>query len=613
VLTALGLFYTERFSAVMDAHLEQTIKLPGELMNRQLLRYESVEDKSVMIELVGEEYMDAMVVGADGRIYYASNPSMVGESVFDTPETSIDLLTKSHEPHLLRKPDAGALISVTPLIAYEGAKPFFHVYIKADIKETSARKGRIAALFILGSAICVILTSLAIIGFSRKYVIHPIRDLKKSADALRRGEQDVEIPMDRKDEIGDLAASFTAMNEAIKQKIQELEAANSVVRKREQRLAAFIQAIPDLIFIIDKDGRYEDVHSADDSLLFMDMNQLKGKLLHEVLPKHTAAQFMNAIHETLETGETQTIEYSMPVSAGTLWFEARTSRIGDTTAYQGTIWLVRDVTYRKKMEQRLTLAKEEAERVSTRLRELDDTKSALVSSASHELRTPLTSLLGFSQLILKNFSKHYWPLAKGNHKLLTKGAQIIENLNILIHEGNRLTRLITNVLDLNKIEQGLTDWREDSIDPGDLARKAISSVSGQFHNNSALTLVTDIADNLPNIVVDSDRMLQVLLNLLSNAAKFTPSGTVTLRVFVSNNTLRYEVTDTGPGIAPHEQEYIFDAFHQAGDTIPSDVKIRGAGLGLAISRDIISHYHGNIWVESQLGQGSTFIIELPLN
>ncbi len=176
--------------------------------------------------------------------------------------------------------------------------------------------------------------------------------------------------------------------------------------------------------------------------------------------------------------------------------------------------------------------------------------------------------------------------------MLTKGAQIIENLNILIHEGNRLTRLITSVLDLNKIEQGLTDWREAPVNPGNLARKAISSVSGQFHSNSVLTLVADIADDLPTIMVDSDRMLQVLLNLLSNAAKFTPAGTVTLRAFVSrNNLLRFEVTDTGPGIAPREQKHIFDAFHQAGDTIPSDIKTRGAGLGLAISRDIISHYH----------------------
>lgn len=615
VLTSLGLFYTERFYHEVDRQLEKSIRLPGELMNRQLLRYESVEDRNVMVALVGEEFLDALVVGADGRIYYSHNPGIAGESVFDLPQFSTEFLSNTNmENKLLADHEKHTLTFITPLVAYEGAKPFFHVYIKADTEGTTARKGRITALFIFGSAFCVLLTSLAIIGYSRKHVIGPLRELKENADALRLGASEVDIPVERKDEIGDLASSFTAMNESIQQKIKELKEANVDIREREQQLAAFIQAMPDLILVINHEGRYKDIHTSDDSLLLKEMAELKGKLLHDVLPNSTADQFLEAIHKTIETGATQTIEYSLSVPAGTLWFEARTSRIGDDPTLKETIWLVRDVTYRKQMEQRLMLAKEEAENVNIRLRELDETKSALVSSVSHELRTPLTSLLGFSKLILKNFSKHYWPLAKGNPKLLTKGAQIIENLNILIHEGNRLTRLITNVLDLNKIELGVTDWREDTINAGDLARKAVSSVSGQFHSNDKLRLVTEIAQDLPEIVVDADRMLQVLLNLLSNAAKFTPSGIVHLRAFITDeHRLRFEVQDTGPGIDTQEQERIFEAFHQVGDTVPSDDKPRGAGLGLAISRDIVNHYNGAIWVESFVGHGATFIIELPLD
>ncbi|QJB55415.1 ATP-binding protein [Pseudodesulfovibrio sp. zrk46] len=613
VLTSLGLFYTERFSHEVDANLERSIKLPGELMNRQLLRYESVEDDSVMKALIGEEFLDAMVIGADGRIYYSNNPGVVGESIFPHPDITIELLTVTTTTPVLIRKDDNTIVSITPLVAYEGAKPFFHVFIKADTKETAARKGRITLLFILGSAICVMLTSLAIIGYSRKEVIAPLVELTESADAMRRGE-DVTIPIHRKDEIGKLATSFNAMNEAINQKIHELEEANEAIGKREHRLAAFIQAMPDLVFIIDKDGRYEEAYSSDEGMLLDKPEDLKGKLLHDVMPKDMADRFLETIRLALETGETQTIEYNLSVPSGTIWFEARTSAIGGSEEVQGSVWLVRDITYRKEMEQRLTRAKEDAERVSRRLRELDETKSALVSSVSHELRTPLTSLLGFSQLILKNFSKHFWPMAKGDHKLLTKGAQIVENLNILIHEGNRLTRLINDVLDLNKIEQGHTDWRKEIVHPGDLARRAVSSVSGQFHGRRNLTLITAIDDELPDIEVDSDRMLQVLLNLLSNAAKFTQFGTVTLKAFVTDlNRLRFEVIDTGPGIAPRERERIFDAFHQAGDTVPTDDKARGAGLGLAICRDIVTHYHGSIWVESEVGEGSTFIIELPLD
>lgn len=615
VLTSLGLFYTERFSAELDRFLEDNIRLPGELMNRQLLRYESVGDHEVMTELVGEEFLDGMVVGADGRVYYAYDPELVGKSVFDVPNVNPTLLSDSTTTHLLlRDPDGDAIVSITPLMAYEGAKPFFQVYIKAGTQAVQASKLRIAVLFILGSSICIFLTSLAIIWYTQRNVAKPLRDLQGSADALRRGELDIEISTDREDEIGSLAASFTAMQEAIKQKIGELETANLNLEEREGRLQALIEAFPDRFILLDWAGRFLEIYAANNENVFLDTSDMSGNLIHEVHNKNLADKALDVIRRTITTGESQEMEYYLKGPEGKIWFESRTARVGDKDGEDGkVIWVARDITYRKEMERRLTRAKEDAESISMRLRELDQTKSALVSSVSHELRTPLTSLLGFSKLILKNFSKHYWPLAKGNHTLLTKGAQIVENLNILILEGKRLTRLINDVLDLNKIEMGHTEWREDRINPADLAHKATRAVSGQFDSNPELALVTRIGDDLPDIVVDMDRMLQVLLNLLTNSAKFTPAGMVILQVTApATGLVRFEVSDTGPGIPAHEQERVFDVFHQAGGSGPADDKPRGAGLGLAICRDIIKHYNGTIWVESEPGQGATFIFELPV-
>lgn len=614
VLSSLGLFYTERFSNEIDRYQEDTIRLPGELMNRQLLKYESVADRDVMTELVGSELLDAMVVGAEGRIYYAYHKHLVGESAFNHPDEARDLLTNiDTESLLILRPGNDTIVSITPLVAFAGAKPFFYVYVKASTKEAQTRKRRIGIFFVLGLTLCVCLTSVLIIAYTRRHVTQPLRELQETADAMTRGVHDIHIHVGRKDEIGDLAQSFAAMNEAIKKNIHELEGANAVIGKREERLAAFIEAMPDLVFILDSHGRYEEIYAPEDNLLYADAQRLKGQLLHDVMPKEYADRFLTVVHKSIETGTVQTLEYELLVQSGKAWFEARVSSFGETAETLGTVWIVRDITYRKEIENKLTTAKEEAESVSQRLRELDQTKSTLVSSVSHELRTPLTSLLGFSKLILKNFATHFWPLAKGNHKLLTKGAQIVENLNVLIHEGNRLTRLINDVLDLNKIEMGYTEWREEQINPADLARQAARAVSGQFDNNIHLTLVTQIDDNLPDIVVDIDRMLQVLLNLLTNAAKFTPEGMVTLSVGRTElGFLRFSVADTGPGIPANEQQQIFEIFHQVSDVGPSDDKPRGAGLGLAICRDIVEHYNGTIWVESEVGTGATFIIEMPL-
>lgn len=612
-LTSVGLFYTGRFFSEVDQQTKAAVQLPGDLMNHQLLRYESVSDTEVMTKLVGEEFIDGIVMGLDGRIFYASKPELIGKSAFDLPDITADLksMTNLEATTTLHQAD-NTIVAISPLLAFKGAKPFFLVYIKAGTLNSQTRKRDIAVLFIFGSISCIILTSLAIIGYSRKQVTIPLAQLRESADAMRRGESGVRLPLGRTDEIGSLTYSFAAMHQAIQQKIDELKESNRISGEREQKLDAFINAMPDMVIILDQEGRYQEIYAPQEDMLYKSANDLKGKLVHDVLPRATADKCMEAIRMSIETGTVQSMEYGLDVPTGPVWFEARIASIGDKSGFLGSVWVIRDISYRKQYEERLTQAKEKAERVSARLRELDQTKSTLVSSVSHELRTPLTSLLGFSKLILKNFAKHFWPLAKDDHKLLTKGAQIVENLNILIHEGNRLTRLINDVLDLNKIEMGYTEWREERVSPADLAFRAAKAASGQFDSNPKLTMVTNIDTDLPDIMVDPDRIIQVLLNLLSNAAKFTPEGMVTLTAKRTEaGMLRYEVADTGPGINEEEQERIFDVFHQASDIDPASDKPSGTGLGLAISRDIVAHHNGTIWVESELGAGSIFIIEMP--
>jgi len=614
VLTSLGLFYTELFSHQIDEYLESSIRLPGELMNRRVLRYETVADTDAMADILGDEFLEGLIVGEDGHIYFASDPDHVDKSIDDIPNVDSSLFANNSQK-LIRTTEAGrpVIISITPLSAFEGAEPFFHVYIKAGVNNARNAKLRITLLFILGSAFCIILTSLAIIGYSRRHVTAPLSKLTKNADALQKGKLDVEISIDRQDEIGRLADSFSNMRDSIARQIAELENANESISRNEQQLNALIQAMPDLLLVLDKDGRYQEIYTSQTNLLAADTAALKGSLLHENLPEDVANSFLTAIQTTLETRTVQSIEYELTIPIGTRWFEARLAPINYTDGRQDCIWLVRDMTEHKDLETRLLQSKEELESANLRLTELDQIKSALVSSVSHELRTPLTSLLGFSKLILKNFSKHYWPLAKDNHKLLTKGSQIVENLNILIHEGDRLTRLINDVLDLNKIEMGYTEWRKEKITPNELAKRALDAVSGQFGNNPALSLVSDVADDLPSLVIDGDKMLQVLLNLLTNAAKFTSEGVVTLKIYSPfTEVVRFEIADTGPGIAPEEQERIFERFHQIGHNDPAGDKPHGAGLGLAICREIVAHHNGSIWVESVLGHGATFIIELPV-
>ncbi len=253
------------------------------------------------------------------------------------------------------------------------------------------------------------------------------------------------------------------------------------------------------------------------------------------------------------------------------------------------------------------------ESANRRLRDLDKMKTMFVSSVSHELRTPLTSILGFAKLINRDLAKSFWPYADGNKNLERLRTRIEDNLDIIIHEGDRLSRLINDVLDLNKIESGRMQWRDIELEPSELIKQAVRALSADFKTKTDVDLLTDIPDSLPRIRIDPDRLSQVLINFLSNAAKFTDKGSVTVRAFpTSNGALRVQVQDTGMGIPKGDLNKIFEKFHQVAYENILHEKPKGTGLGLTICKEIIEHYNGRIWAESTPEKGSLFIVELPV-
>ncbi len=270
---------------------------------------------------------------------------------------------------------------------------------------------------------------------------------------------------------------------------------------------------------------------------------------------------------------------------------------------------------RKVSERTRDLARKaaELERANENLREQDELKSAFFSAVSHELRTPLTSVLGFAKVIQKEFTRHIDSRCAQDPKLERVCRRIKDNLSIIVEEGARLTRLINDYLDLSKIESGRVEWRDQDIDVAQLLETARETVAGGFAEKPDVSLRLAPPQEPFAIHADPDRMLQVLINLLHNALKYTERGEVEMTaVNAGRGRVRITVRDTGVGVPGQDLKKIFNKFHQAsrGDTIIGDAK--GAGLGLALCREIVSHYKGRIWAESTVGQGSVFSVELPL-
>lgn len=235
------------------------------------------------------------------------------------------------------------------------------------------------------------------------------------------------------------------------------------------------------------------------------------------------------------------------------------------------------------------------------MREIDRLKSQFLANMSHELRTPLNSIIGFSRVILKGIDGPITELQQ-------------QDLTAIYNSGSHLLSLINDILDLSKIEAGKMELAFDEVNITDVTNSVLSTMIGLV-KDKPVELKREIEADLPTVRADAIRVRQVMINLLSNAAKFTDEGNIVVHVGLrpnpaGRNEIQVSVTDTGPGISEQDQNKLFQPFSQVDDS-PTR-KTGGTGLGLSICQHLINMHGGRIWVESQVGKGSTFYFTLPL-
>lgn len=257
------------------------------------------------------------------------------------------------------------------------------------------------------------------------------------------------------------------------------------------------------------------------------------------------------------------------------------------------------VVYSHRLEQKsreLESATAELREANERLKELDKLKDDFVSTVTHELRTPLTAIRAFTEILLDEPD-----LAADKRRRF---------LGVITKEAERLTRLINEVLDLAKLESGKADWAESRIDMKEVISDTLAAMDQLFKEKS-IRVEARLPEYVSSVTADLDRMIQVMLNLLSNAAKFcaATNGRIEISLYERDGSVQVDVSDNGLGIVAGDHEAVFSKFYQAGDA-PSD-RPRGSGLGLHISRQIVTHFGGRMWVNSRAGAGARFSFTLP--
>lgn len=447
---------------------------------------------------------------------------------------------------------------------------------------SQALRSTLLTLAIPAAAIVMLLALVAIIA---RILLDPLAAVATSARQISAGSFEVTLPRGSRDEIGDMVRAFREMITAVQRRQREAADALARAERDHRRLQATIETVPVGLLIVDAGtGRVVLQNRAADPLL--------GRQ-----PEGDAARlaYWDAFRVTTREGA--------PV---------RLLEWGASRVLRGDVVVGEELVVRQGEGREVPILvsaaplREEDGRVSgavvafqdiTSLYEVDRLKSEFVSIVSHELRTPLTSIKGAIQLLLDEGRG-----ADPDHLML---------MNVALANTDRLVRIINDILDISKIEAGKLELNPRPHAVAEVVGVSMQNVE-QIAAAAQVALAARIEDGVPAVRVDLDRIVQILVNLLSNALKAAPSGSeVTLAASdAGRGFVAFSVTDRGRGIPPEKIGLLFQKFQQLDGT--NTRKTRGTGLGLAIVKALVEMQGGRVEVQSEVGKGSTFTVTVPV-
>jgi PAS domain S-box-containing protein len=367
-------------------------------------------------------------------------------------------------------------------------------------------------------------------------------------------------------------------------------------REGEQKLRAVAEALPDLLFVLDEKGTYIEALSSSEALLYARADQLVGRRMHDVLPRASADLFLNTVRRTLKTGKSQILEYALDVPAGPRYFEGRTSPLRGAGRPRRVVWISRDITERRHLEERL---REQVTKTSRAYRELKKAQDQLVrsekfasvgmliSNVAHELNNPLNVMYGNLKLLREEGRNASDPRLR---RMLEDAMRAAERARTVMVEFRNFMRDVRSAefADLNDcLQEALTLARAD--------------VQPQIR-------VIDRRGPIPKIRCIPHQIREVFRNLIANALEsIEGDGAITIRSRLGGGRVVVDIQDTGRGIPKEQWSRLFDPFWT---TKPVG---KGLGLGLAIGAMIIDRHNGSLSYVRRSGPGSTFRVTLPVD
>ncbi len=413
---------------------------------------------------------------------------------------------------------------------------------------------------ILLTAAITAFIAILIAFYLTRYTMDPLKQLAQVVGQLEKGDYETRFLISRRDEIGKISNVFITL-------VNKLNAQIEGFKLERSTLNAVLTHMTDAVIIVDGNGIVQLSNPAAEKIFNVKKNVAVGKSLVEVIRNH---QLVELWKECLDSRKQKST--TLEITPSKLFVQGIATPLEDVFP-GGVLIVMQDLT---------------------RLRKLEKVRSDFVSNVSHELRTPLASIKALTET-----------LQEGALEDPPAARRFLGRMEI---EIDNLTQMVQELLELSKIESGRVPLKTQLMDPSLIIEKVVERMQVQAER-SGLSLVSTCPANLPQVIADPDRIGQVFVNLIHNSIKFTrPGGRINISAYSDRERVVFKIEDSGVGIEPESLQRIFERFYKIDRARSSG----GTGLGLSISKHLIESHGGRIWVESEVGRGSSFFFTLPV-
>jgi len=556
------------FRDMMVKYKETRIQTISEIFSEMLkipLKAKDQRSLTAYIQLLAEQsdVDEVRVEGIDGKIFGTSRSGskvfaghLYNQNFFGVVKVTPDSYA-AIAPIMSGKETLGRLVIIFSKIAFE-----------KELRAIFARKFFVAFLL-------VILVTFVIAGITW-WVMRPLTLLQKTARNILAGDLEARANIHSRDEIQEVGDAFNKVVSRLVQSFEHLRARSQALEESEEKYRSIVNDVSDIIFSITPEGELMILNRGFSGYTREEILAEGLPLFFSMHAPGEAQKFQDALETIMRTKKSvehlSTLQFHR-LHHAEIYYQTNLTPVVD---YEGNLHLIQGVM-----------------RDVTDLRRVEMMKETLVRDVAHELKTPTAKFIMTTQWLAKQIANN------------PEKEKLLPIIKMLSENADRLMRTISSIMDLSKVESGMSDIKKQELDLNDVLKLVVEDTRPLVEQNH-LKLETRLFPSPLKMLGDPDMLYRVFVNLITNAIKFTPDGSITLTSSLRGNDVFAEVADTGIGIEPENLQRIFEAFFQK---TPSTL---GIGVGLTISKEIVALHEGEIWAESEgAGQGSVLKVVFP--